>query len=125
MNSVSWFLYFSDVVGNLRTLATFAMIATFLMWAVLNISVPVSDGDVLNWPDFKKWWSRGLFSLLICAFVVAVVPSQNTMYAIAASQIGEKIAVNGQVQEIASDATKALQSWIKTQIDPEAERSKR
>jgi hypothetical protein len=41
------------------------------------------------------------------------------MYAIAASQVGESIVKSEQTQEMASDATKALQQWIKKQIDPE------
>jgi hypothetical protein len=41
------------------------------------------------------------------------------MYAIAASEIGERVIKTPEVQGITSDATKALHSWIKKQIETE------
>jgi hypothetical protein len=45
------------------------------------------------------------------------MPSKNTMYAMAASQMGEKVVSNQTVQEVGGDVAKALQSWIKSQIE--------
>ena len=46
---------------------------------------------------------------------VIVTPEKKTLYAIAASEYGEQIIKS----EIGNDATKALQQWIKRQIEPE------
>lgn len=119
MNSLSWFLYGIDVIANLRTLACVVLAGTSVCWILLNVSVAITEGDTLKWPDFKKWWTRGVVAMVVCGIAVSALPSSNTMYAIAASQVGEKIAQSETVQGIASDATKALQQWIKRQIEPE------
>ena len=55
--------------------------------------------------------------LLMVFFILGnAMPDRNTMYAIAASQVGEKIATSEIAKGVADDAPKALQLWIKKQI---------
>jgi hypothetical protein len=133
MNSLSLFLYLIDVLASLHTFLLFATFGgpIFLGGSVLvcAINVDLSCDD-----DAKEWWhQKGAAAsklFLRYAWVIALVggllatliPSKNTMYAIAASEIGEKIATNEAVQGIAGDATKALQQWIKRQIEPETKK---
>ena len=119
MNSLSWFLYTIDVIANVNALATGFLIATVTAWAVLNVAALATEGEVLEWPDYKKWWTRGVLIIAGCGLLVSVLPSKNTMYAIAASQAGEQVVKSETVQGIASDATRALHQWIKKQIEPE------
>lgn len=116
MNSISWFLYAIDVIGNLKFLAAAVTLAVALAWGVLNITVPVTDGEVLAWKDFRYWWTRGVVVILISGAVYSILPSRSTLYAIAASQVGEQIAQNQAVQGLAGDATRALQQWIRQQM---------
>ena len=57
--------------------------------------------------------------MIVCFVGAAIIPAQKTMYAIAASQVGEQVVKSEAVQGIANDATKALQIWIKKQIEPD------
>lgn len=117
MNSLSWFLYLIDVVSNVKTMAVGFLVAAGFAWVGLNISVPVTEGEVLEWGDFKKWWTRGVVIIAVCGALVSVLPSKNTMYAIAASEVGERVVKSETVQGITTDATKALHQWIKRQIE--------
>ena len=67
---------------------------------------------------FRKTWAWCLISLVLFVFI----PSSNTMYAVAASQVGEQVVKSEAIQGVANDATKALQSWIKRQIEPVTEK---
>jgi hypothetical protein len=118
MNSLSWFIYGADVVGNVSHILSALLCFTLLAWTALNISVPVTEGEVLEWEHYSAWWRRGLYTLVIGGFALAFIPSKNTLYAIAASEIGETVAKHDAVQSVASDAAKALHSWIKKQIEP-------
>lgn len=119
MNSLSWFLYATNVVENIGILLFLLLVFSGICFGILNIAVPASEGQVLEWKDYKLWWTRGLVTIITCGFILAFLPSKNTMYAIAASQIGEKVSESEMVQGVANDATKALQQWIKKQIEPE------
>lgn len=115
MNSLSWFIYIADVVGNLNSITWAVLLVTGFAWMILNLAVPITEGDVLDWQDYRKWWTRGVITLLTCGLISAFLPSKNTMYAIAASQLGEQIAQNETVHGIASEATTALRQWIREQ----------
>lgn len=117
MNSISWFLYASDVVGNLQpTLAIgggSGLVAAGFF--TLCSFIDEDNGGI----SLAK---RISFYAIPAILIACIIPSKTTMYAIAASQVGERVAQNEAVQDIASDATKALQIWIKKQIEPEAKK---
>jgi hypothetical protein len=129
MNSLSWFLYATDVVGSLNA-ATFAVAAASgvgmgvaVMWASFVIIDARTREEENKVREARGLWLWRLAILCIASgFLSCLFPSKNTMYAIAASEVGEKIAKSEAVQEMASDATKALQQWIKKQIEPEAKK---
>lgn len=121
MNSVFWFLYAIDVIGNVKTMAFVAVVFCGIVFFVTIAAVPLSDGDCLDddsRPTWYKFFWRSLAGGLVGFVLFSVLPSTNTMYAIAASQVGEKIVASERVQGIADDATKALHQWIKKQIEP-------
>lgn len=123
MNSVSWFLYAIDVIGNLKAISVMAFVVFGIMFIVTLIAVPISDGEVLDAesrPTWYKFFWRSLTCTIVGFLIFTILPSRNTMYAIAASEVGEKVIANEQVRGIADDATKALHQWIKKQIEPEA-----
>jgi hypothetical protein len=115
MNSVSWFIYIAQVsesIGSLfRVLGGLGIILCVLFTMISTISASV-DAD-----EFVPRASPARY-IAISAALLAVgclMPERNTMYAIAASEVGEQVVKS----EIASDATKALHQWIKKQIEPE------
>lgn len=118
MNNLSWFLYAVDVTDKIGTLIGITLLVVGLLFFAINIAVPVSEGEILEWKDFKKWWARGAAALFFGGLLFTLIPSKSTMYAMAASEVGERVVKTEAVQGIASDATKALQVWIKKQIEP-------
>lgn len=131
MNSLSWFLYTISVVENARI----CLLALGVMWILLlvarildttshNILATAShnDGYDVKRKDaerrpYPSYWN--VAPIVLVAILLTALPSQNTLYAIAASEAGEKIVKSEAVQGIASDAQKALHQWIKRQIEPE------
>lgn len=116
MNSVSWFLYVAEFFSRVGVLFAVAAGIGAIIVGMALIFHGVEDGEL--WRPVR--WAAPL--VFFIALLAAAVPSKNTMYAIAASQVGEKIVESETVQGIATDATKALQQWIKKQIEPEAKK---
>lgn len=119
MNSVSWFLYFTDVVGNLGILLT-GVTVTSICGAVVAAFIfgfCIIEEEDTKTPLKALKWSVAI--LAISSLSNVLLPSKNTLYAIAASQVGEQVIKNEAVQGIANDATKALQQWIKKQLTEE------
>lgn len=135
--TISWLIYLASLansLGNLLlamgiVLAIAAAVSLIGMWAMAVVfTTPRNnrdggpDGDAIaasvwlaRWTlVFKRTWAW----CLICFILVVVIPSSNTIYAIAAAQVGDQVMNSKVVQGIADDATKALQQWIKRQIDP-------
>lgn len=132
MNSISWFLYLAGVSGSIGSAAAPLFVFSTIGAALATIGgVFVHAGDY-SWitPEQKAWWearraqcataAKTLWRVAaVLLALIVLTPSQSTMYAIAASQVGEQVVRSEAVQGIANDATKALQIWIKKQIDPD------
>ena len=123
MNSVSWFLYLIEVVGNLRAIATAVLFSGILAVGGSALFAPIILMMAEDFGDGATDWLKTAAKVFATAWVVSLpvylfTPSKNTMYAMAASEVGEQIIKT----ELASDATKALHQWIKKQIEPEAKK---
>lgn len=124
MNSLSWFLYFADVVsrvGDMSAFIVFGVVALLGFGLVFSplIAIMLDEIGFAEHIPIRTVVKTVLIFWCSALLVYVIVPAKNTMYAIAASEMGEKLAQNQAVQGIASDATKALQQWIKRQIEPE------
>lgn len=118
MNSLSWLIYIAGLVGNLGVFLNLCVIALVVGFAIGWLAYGISEGETGKPPKSMIIWAS-IIGLISC-----FIPSQNTVYAIATSQVGEHIAKNPQVQELGDDAAKALKSWIKKQIDGEPPKPK-
>lgn len=137
MNNLSWLLYAADVADSLKELNVVA-------WTLFVLSLPsillgvivhsITEGGGGGWEDSRKeqqheefwetkrklFWKvgwRALAASVLMASVLAAVPSRNTIYAIAISEGGERIVNSEAVQGAANDAMRALNAWIKKQIE--------
>ena len=148
MNSVSWFVYLASIMDRLGSVVFFtsiacalALIATLIAFVASRIQwsddtyvseyddkkrryvktkIEVSD-EAYIWKQIssRTYW-RWVFVLLVAVNIANVFrPSRETMYAIAASEVGERVVQSEAVRGLASDATTALQHWIKRQIEPQ------
>lgn len=139
MNSLSWLIYLAETLGKLGGVSAAVMAVSSLALAAavvqrIIVGVVASRGTTgcSDWQIREKEsaqnflpTSKMLFRLagvtcVLSAFLYIAMPSRGTVYAIAASQVGEQIATSEAVRGLASDATKALQQWIKKQIEPES-----
>ncbi len=130
MNSLSWFLYLADVIGNFRGIAhPFAFFGGVAFFIAVGVRVVVGGLAAAGEDEAKAFVPLAQTALKYvtivftsACLVLVVAPSTNTLYAIAASEMGEKIVKSESVQGITDDATKALQQWIKRQIEPETKK---
>lgn len=104
MNTLSWFIYWADV------LPSFAKgFGTLFLFCFL-FSVFISGYQLIK-NNCKKY----IWMPLLCAFMLLLssfIPSQNTLYAIAASEMGEDVYKSEQGQKI----VKQLSDWVETQL---------
>lgn len=125
MNSLSWFLYWIDVLNSLNsvlvTASVLLMLSLIATWIFCSIAIS-DEHDTKTKSTLRQsrreWSWRFTLIAIACAVIACFMPSKNTMYAIAASQAGEQIVKSEAVQGMATDAQKALQQWIKRQIEP-------
>jgi hypothetical protein len=119
MNSVSWFIYIAQVAGSLGAMfmafGIIGLIGIGIYFLVGSIVQSIESGD--NWKPITVQM-RYLVAVIGFIFIGNLMPEKNTMYAIAASQVGEQIIKDETVKGVASDATLALRQWIARQIDP-------
>lgn len=105
MNELSWLIYLAEVFGNLGVLAAIVMIIAGFTTGLCTILHAVEN---------EAFWVHKPLLLVtaVAALLATVVPSKNTIYAIAASEMGEK-ALN---TPVVNKATKALEAWLDKQI---------
>jgi hypothetical protein len=106
MNELSWILYFADFLDSLKAAAICGL---FLFPGFAFCELIAKTGDLEIRPG--KLWILPIFSI----FIAILTPSQNTIYAIAASEMGEKFLES----QIATKAEKALDAWLDKQIGDE------
>ncbi len=111
MNTLSWLLYLADVSDDLDFLMMAATFASVLA-ACLSLWVRVAESD----PADKAGAARVLkvaFPMALAFWILsAVIPAKETVYAIAASELGET-AINSPT---GGKAVKALNAWLDRQI---------
>jgi hypothetical protein len=128
-------IYLADVISGLCVVSTIlffvfglASIALFIASCVTYLDANNEYGSShesirevrMNLHHFWKGHFSTAIKIEVVVLILAIiVPSKNTVYAIAASEMGERVFKSEQVQGVASDATKALQIWIRKQIDTE------
>lgn len=131
MNQLSWMLYIAELVGtvNLVLWAAFAAFSAVGVILVLWYLQGAEQKDYrmykkrneefeINEPIINKCQIRMAFFVAVILLIVAtVVPSKQTIYAIAASQAGEQILKT----PLASKAEKALDSWLDAQIKKDSQ----
>jgi len=132
MNSLSWLLYAADVssgvdatLSAIAGLSAVGSIASGIACCIFRFSSP----GFWSWQDSdererirKQWGAGASFSAkslkVSCAILIAsmavsaVIPARGTIYAIAASEMGEKVLMT----QTGDKAVKALDAWLDRQI---------
>lgn len=111
LNALSWMIYAADLSGNLKVL--FGVAAVLAGFAAIPCAVYFGVERNCLYP----YWFRHSFVVFVFALLATILPSSTVLYAIAVSQVGEKIIQSEAVTGVADDATKALRAWLKKQTD--------
>jgi hypothetical protein len=130
MNSLSWLIYLASLSGSISEFfAALAFMGAAVAIAGFVFSMMWTDGSyggdrrMKGYEEMRQRGKylapRGLWALIVLGSISVILPSSNTIYAIAASEVGERLITDETVKGLASDSTKALQQWIKKQIEPE------
>lgn len=125
MNQVSWLIYLSNVSGNMGSFFAWIGAACIIGGAAFFIASYVMLDVVNSWSEdaekkaaikvFKNQRATSVFcmcSSFFFFFCGSLMPSQNTVLAIAASQFGEQMLHTKTV----TLAEQALNSWLQKQI---------
>jgi hypothetical protein len=121
MNSLSWMIYFADVSDSLSTIGKLIAVGAGLGGAITALITAVKT-DVDNIGRVEKlnvlstgWQAgKGFFKVgIVAALVVTPIPSKETIYAIAASEMGEDV-LNSPT---GGKAMQALNAWLDRQIE--------
>lgn len=113
MNSLSWMIYLAGVSGGLVTITGLASGISGLgfVFAETIGRAAVGAGDATE--TGRASFSRTcLIALLPSAILCALIPTKDTVYAIAASEMGEQ-ALN---TKTGGKAVEALNAWLDRQI---------
>lgn len=112
-------MYLADVVSSLDHVATAGTILS-LITAVFCLLGVILDNESLE--ELKLGCSKiskFLWIPLVFVLLMVFVPSKNTMYAIAASEIGEDVAKEVSTSPLYNKAQAALNNWLDKQLGKE------
>ena len=109
MNNVSWFLYASEVFGNMQP-----ALAVGGVCAIVGAVPTLIISNVDDVEQGKTWGKRLIIGGIIAVFVAVLIPSKTTMYAIAASQIGETVVATPEAREMIDDSKQILRDYLKS-----------
>lgn len=89
MNALSWALYAADALGSMKGL----LIGLAVLFGPAYMIVVAFQRDDAGSFREKPPWPKGAFMAAVAmAFVACALPSTKTVYLIAASEAGERIA---------------------------------
>lgn len=114
MNSLSWLLYFGDVVGSVNAVISILVLLTILsgigllMFAIIETPW-CEEQKKEHFKTVKGWASTWLKVVGVVYFVGVLFPSKQTVYMIAASELGEEV--------ITSETGKKLVKKLNQELD--------
>lgn len=111
MNSLSWFLYLANVVSNLSPVLFYMIFVCGVSFVILSFVYTETHNEGTR----KKaafYLNRIFIVVLVLLGCLTILPSKETVYAIAASEFGESILTSEAGQQVLS----ALKEWTLSQL---------
>lgn len=115
MNELSWMIYAADVCGKVSFIAGILGPVGFAIGGFVG-ALAIVDGYREEGKAIHRWTLRLCPVFILLA---VITPSQDTVYAMAASEMGEKVVQS----QTANKAMQALNAWLDRQIAPEQSKS--
>jgi hypothetical protein len=105
MNQLSWLLYFADAANSVKNILLAGSVFSTIINIFLGIFVVIMIGERIdNIKTVINYSKLLIVSTLVCSLIYAVIPSQNTVMMIAASEVGQKILETQSGQQATTEA---------------------
>lgn len=122
MNNLSWFIYLAELIPSIRgSIIIWAFLAIILL-AIYSLFIGhkidmAYHNDDDNYRDTLKSrlasvLKKAVVTIIVLWTVAILLPSKQTLYMIAASEVGEKVATSPQAQEIMKDISAVLKKQL-------------
>ena len=98
MNTLSWLIYAADVLGKFAPAAFILTLICFFI-SLLVVGAAVSDTDNTD-RELLKVSKKFIFGFFLFGFITIVSPSKETIYMIAASEVGEQVIKTPEAREV-------------------------
>jgi hypothetical protein len=124
MNTISLFLYITDVLGAIDGFFLFLAIISTIVAIVYGLMLTSGCDEMQEWLEKLPRALKLLWIPLFFSFATILIPTTNTMYMMAASQSIESLskmeqvqALGGEAGALATDAIKLLRGKISEAIE--------
>lgn len=120
MNTLSIFIYLTQVLTNLHMVIGFLLLIGFSS-AVIILFAWILMADHYGFKPacdfYKPWLARWLVPMSIITIIHVVLPSRETAILIASSEVGEKIVTSDKVSTVVDPGVKLLKTWIEKETN--------
>lgn len=117
--SLIWTLYLIDVLNSLSYALGIVWLIALIVGLFMIAGLVITSDDPDAQPVVRMILRTALILFVVALPLDIVIPGKNTMYAMAAVRVGEKLADNPAVQGLTTDGLKAVQHWINKQLAEE------
>lgn len=121
MNSLSWFIYLTQTVDELRHCVVAIAIMTgigFGGWLFFGAMRRFLDDEDALLSAWRAWALKAALPILLVAALISVfVPSRQTMLLIAGSQLGERMVQSEEVKSVVNPGLDLLKGWMKSETE--------
>ena len=114
--SIIWMLYLINVAENLSLALATAWVSGSFVLIISTISLVIVSDDEDATKTVKHILRTAVTVLCIALAINVFIPSKQTMYAMVAAEVGERIADRPEVKGLTDDALKAVRAWINKQL---------
>lgn len=109
MNNLSWFLYFAEIIPGLGALAG---VVAFLIALLGGVGFAFWTVLWLDKEAPRPYYGWYFLSLILFCIVSIAIPSKETIYLIAGSEIGEYAVQTPEAQEIMNDIHEVIKAQL-------------
>lgn len=118
MNTLSWLIYFAELVHNFTFIALLISIACFLIWSIARFCFIYYHERMITKEDQERLPSSNYLIVgFILVGIVTVLPSKNTVMLIAASEVGQRLVTSERVVDVVDPSLDLLKTWIKKETE--------
>lgn len=114
MNTISWTIYLATIADGFKGMFAFS---AFVTGFVVFIAGGITISGWMDGETIPRTWKRWLIFLTVCFPIFATlaigIPGKQTIYLIAASELGQQAASTPEAQALLSEARQALQRLLK------------